>query len=108
MGIFFRKRIKIAPGISFNVNKKSTSLSIGPRGAKLNINKKGVYANTSIPGTGIYTRDKIASFNNRKKQSNSYKRNDSEIINQNPLQFIIIFSSLMLAVFIPLFGSGSW
>lgn len=41
MGFNFRKSIKIMPGLTLNLGKKSSSISIGPRGAKLNINSKG-------------------------------------------------------------------
>lgn len=36
MGLYFRKRIKILPGVHMNVSKSGTSWSIGPRGAKVN------------------------------------------------------------------------
>jgi hypothetical protein len=50
----FHKSIKILPGIRLNVGKKGiSSLSVGPRGAKLNIGNKGTRLTTSIPGTGI-------------------------------------------------------
>lgn len=39
-------------------------MSIGPRGAKINIGKRGTYVTTSIPGTGIYSRIKINENNN--------------------------------------------
>lgn len=37
MGILFRKRIKIAKGVHLNISKSGTSLSVGPRGAKVMI-----------------------------------------------------------------------
>lgn len=60
MGILFRKRIKIVKGVHLNVSKSGTSLSVGPRGAKVTIGRKGVYTNVGIPGTGLYTRQKIS------------------------------------------------
>jgi hypothetical protein len=36
------------------------SLSIGPRGAKLNISKKGAYINSNLPGSGIYNKTKVS------------------------------------------------
>ena len=56
----YRKRIKIAPGISINLSKSGISTSIGPRGAKVTIGPKGSYLNLGIPGTGIYSRQKIS------------------------------------------------
>ncbi len=41
MGLRFRKSVKIAPGIRVNFGKKGSSLSIGGRGATVNISKKG-------------------------------------------------------------------
>lgn len=55
MGWRFRKSIKIAPGIKINIGKKGvSSLSVGPRGAHINIGKNGTNLSTGIPGTGIY------------------------------------------------------
>ena len=56
----YRKRIKIAPGISINLSKSGISTSIGPRGAKVTIGPKGTYLSAGIPGTGIYSRQKIS------------------------------------------------
>lgn len=56
----FRRSIKVAPGVKLNVSKKGSSLSIGPKGAKLNVNSKGeIHRTVSIPGTGLYNREKI-------------------------------------------------
>lgn len=63
MGLKFRKRIKIAPGISINIGKSGiTSATIGKRGASLNIGKNGVKATTGIPGSGLsYTSGNLLS-----------------------------------------------
>lgn len=66
MGIRFRKRVKIAPGVNLNFSKSGTSVTVGGRGASVNIGKNGVYGNAGIPGTGIYMREKIVG---RKKTS---------------------------------------
>lgn len=73
MGLYFRKRIKILPGVHMNVSKTGTSWSVGPRGAKVNIGKRGTYVTTGIPGTGIYSRTKVSSnsTSNHKMQSNN-------------------------------------
>lgn len=59
MTILFRKRIKIAPGITINLSKSGISTTLGPKGFSVNIGKKGTYLNTGIPGTGIYQRQRI-------------------------------------------------
>ncbi|MFC3168708.1 DUF4236 domain-containing protein [Paracoccus fontiphilus] len=59
MGLRFRKRVKIAPGISLNFSKSGISANVGPRGANLSIGKKGTYLNSGIPGTGLSARTRL-------------------------------------------------
>lgn len=50
----FRKRIKIAPGVSLNVGKKSIGARVGGRGYGVSTNTKtGTRASVGFPGTGI-------------------------------------------------------
>ena len=56
----FRKRVKVAPGVTLNFSKNGVSTTIGPKGANINISKRGVYGNAGIPGTGLYKREKIS------------------------------------------------
>ena len=56
----YRKRIKIAPGVNVNLSKGGISASVGPKGAKVTFGKGGTYLNKSIPGTGLYSREKIS------------------------------------------------
>lgn len=73
----YRKRVKIAPGVHLNFSKNGVSTSIGPKGAKVTFGKNGTYMSTSIPGTGLYSRQKIgsgigsSSTTNRTNSSNS-------------------------------------
>jgi hypothetical protein len=54
MGWRFRRSFRIAPGIRLNMGKSGfTSLSIGGRGATLNLGKRGVTSTVSLPGTGL-------------------------------------------------------
>jgi hypothetical protein len=50
----FRRSIRILPGIRINLGKKSSSVSIGPRGAHMTL-RPGRTARTTvgIPGTGL-------------------------------------------------------
>lgn len=58
MGFKFRKRIKVAPGVTINISKSGVSSSIGKPGATVNIGKNGVKGTVGIPGTGAsYTKD---------------------------------------------------
>lgn len=110
MGLYFRKRIKILPGLTLNVSKSGTSWSVGPKGAKINMGKRGTYLTTGIPGTGIYSRTKINS-NKRKiacQQKELKRQQENNAINNNPLRFFVIFFSLWLSVMLPLFGGASW
>ena len=59
MAWFFRKRIRILPGVDINLSKSGVGLSVGPNGAKVSIGKRGTYLNTSIPGTGLYNRTRL-------------------------------------------------
>jgi Protein of unknown function (DUF4236)/Excalibur calcium-binding domain len=55
MGFRFRKSIKVAPGVRLNLTGKGlSSVSIGRKGARLNVGKKGVKGTIGIPGTGIH------------------------------------------------------
>ena len=111
MGLYFRKRVKILPGVHLNISKTGTSWSVGPRGASVNVGKRGVYVNTGIPGTGIYSRTKISGGsgnNNSDKHYSSKGEQENEAINSNPLRFILIFLFLLASVMIPLFTSASW
>lgn len=56
----FRKSVKIAPGIRLNFSKSGMSTTIGGRGSSINIGKRGVYHNMSIPGTGLSNRTRLA------------------------------------------------
>jgi SpoVK/Ycf46/Vps4 family AAA+-type ATPase len=55
----YRKRIKVAPGVTLNVSRKGVSTTFGVRGASITSGRNGTYLNTGIPGTGIYNRRKI-------------------------------------------------
>ena len=55
----FKKRKKIAPGVHLNFSKKGVSTSFGVKGFSITMGKRGTYLNTSIPGTGIYNRQKL-------------------------------------------------
>lgn len=56
----FRRRIKLAPGVHLNWSSGGVSWSLGPRGASYTFGKRGVYRNLGIPGTGLYSRERIS------------------------------------------------
>ncbi len=53
MGFRFRKRIKIAPGISLNLSKSGVSTSLGGKGLTVNVGRGKTRTTAGIPGTGI-------------------------------------------------------
>ena len=58
MGFRFRKRLRILPGLWLNLSKRGGSLSVGGRGATVNLNSKGVQQTIGIPGSGVSYRTK--------------------------------------------------
>lgn len=56
----YRKRIKIAKGVNLNLSKNNIALSVGPKGLRTSVCKKGVHQYTSIPQTGLYSRKRIS------------------------------------------------
>jgi hypothetical protein len=53
MGLRFRRRIRLLPGIAVNLSKTGASLSVGGRGGTVNFGPRGTRTTLSIPGTGI-------------------------------------------------------
>lgn len=54
MGTRFRRSFKVAPGVRVNLNKKSASISFGPKGLKHTISTTGKsHTTVGIPGTGL-------------------------------------------------------
>jgi len=58
----FRKRIKVIPGVYINLSKSGISANAGVRGASLTFRSDGVYRNLGVPGTGLYSREKVANY----------------------------------------------
>ena len=55
MGMRFRKSFKIAPGVKFNVNKKSVGMTFGGKGVHYTVNSSGRRTTSvGVPGTGLY------------------------------------------------------
>ena len=58
----FRRRIKVIPGVYINLSKSGVSANTGIRGASLTFRSDGVYRNLGLPGTGIYSRQKVGNY----------------------------------------------
>ena len=55
----FRRSVRLLPGVRLNICKTGTSVSVGGRGATVNISKRGVYGTAGIPGTGFSVRERL-------------------------------------------------
>jgi Protein of unknown function (DUF4236) len=53
MGFKFQKRIKLMPGITFNLSKKGVSTSFGKTGARITLGHGQTRITTGLPGSGI-------------------------------------------------------
>jgi len=62
----FQKRVKLMPGVRLNISKSGVSASVGGRGGSITVGKRGVFANASIPGTGLSQQTRLSG---RRKQS---------------------------------------
>lgn len=76
----YRKRVNIAPGVTLNFSKNGVSTSVGPKGARLSFGPNGTYLNTSIPGTGLYRRQKIGGGNNKTTNEPNPKQYDDNAL----------------------------
>ena len=59
MGLRLQKRITLFKGLTLNLSKTGASVSIGARGARLNIRGDKVTGSVGIPGTGISYRQRL-------------------------------------------------
>jgi hypothetical protein len=64
MGFRFHKRLRIIPGLWLNISKKGGSLSVGGRGATINVNREGHQETVGLPGSGLSYRTKRRKFRN--------------------------------------------
>ena len=100
----WRKRKTLIPGVRLNFGKKGISTSIGPRGASLTFGPNGTYLNTSIPGTGLYNRQKIGG-KNTSNQMTTDKTGCKDIF-LKILSFILWF--IVIIFILAAFFSKTW
>jgi hypothetical protein len=55
----FRKSFKVIPGVRLNLTARGLSATFGAAPFSINVGPRGVYRNISIPGTGIWDRQRI-------------------------------------------------
>ena len=71
MALRFRKSIKLAPGVRWNLSGSGSSWTLGPKGASVGVGKRGTFLNTGIPGTGLYSRGKLSGGSEPRPQPSS-------------------------------------
>jgi len=57
MGFRFQKRIRLFKGLTLNLSKTGTSLSVGGPGASINLKGDKVTGTVGVPGTGMSYRN---------------------------------------------------
>lgn len=102
MAINFRKRKKILPGVYLNFSKTGISTTVGPRGANVNFGKKGAFLNTGVPGTGLYSRQKIGGGNGSKRPLTL--NNDFVSNTNNAKSYKTKTTTIILALFLGTLG----
>lgn len=92
MAIRFRKSIKLAPGIRWNISGSGSSWTVGPRGASVGIGKRGAFLNTGIPGTGLSSRSRLVDSSSAQVGSEAALANSvsmtCEILTDGTLSFV--------------------
>lgn len=103
MGLYWRRSTKILPGVRINWSKSGPSLSVGPKGAKVNVGRRGTYVSGGIPGTGLYYRQKVGG-GSRKSGSTPFTTNPTFGFSKNgclvSVAIIVILSLLFSGNFI--------
>lgn len=89
MGLKFRRRQKLFPGVYINFSAKGISTTVGAKGLSLNFNKTGTYLNTGIPGTGLYDRKKISGKGKTRKSKIEHNEK-SDIVDNEPNSYVFI------------------
>jgi hypothetical protein len=74
MGWRFRKTFRVLPGIKLNVTARGLSATLGAAPFSINVGPRGVYRNVSIPGTGIWDRQRIGGLS--PQSSDQHPRSD--------------------------------
>lgn len=73
----FRKTYKILPGVRLNLSKGGVSVSVGPKGYRLNFGKQGVRQTIDFPGEGLsHTSYLFKTDDGKEKGSEKNERRD--------------------------------
>lgn len=96
MGLRFRKSIKICKGVRVNFSKSGISYTLGVKGASVSVGKKGAYLNAGIPGTGIYSRERIGGSSTR--TSSPQKPTSAPVKKPLPSEVVVVMNDKGLVV----------
>lgn len=55
----FRKTFKVLPGVKLNLTRHGLSATLGTAPFSVNVGPRGVYRSVSIPGTGVWNRERL-------------------------------------------------
>jgi hypothetical protein len=91
MGLRFRRRLSIAPGVLLNLGKRGASLSVGRRGARITIGHGQIRETVGLPGTGIsYT----ATTGRRRRQVRKQASIPMTLFVLGILVYVVIYAAL--------------
>lgn len=94
MAINFRKSKSFGP-FRFTLSKSGISSSFGVKGLRLSSGPRGVHSTVGIPGTGIYSRNKIS---NTTHIGPKWNRWDSKFGVFAKIMCAVIFGPIALAI----------
>ncbi len=69
MGFRFRRSVKLMPGVRLNVGLGRSSLTLGGRGATVNLSSRGARTTLGIPGTGLSWTSRTGSSSGRNRST---------------------------------------
>lgn len=93
----FRRRFKIAPGVTLNVGKKSVGVRVGGRGYGVSANSRtGTRATVGIPGSGF-------SYSTSARRAKSYRANSGAQNASGCLGWLIAGSAIIAVSFRSIF-----
>lgn len=96
MGIRFRKRVKIAPGVHLNIGKESAGVSVGSKCSGISYNSKtGARKRFSVPGTGVSYSEKIGGTSDVSLTSKKHKTIRKEVFS---LAILIVIAGILAQI----------
>ena len=76
MALRFRRSIKLAPGLRWNISGSGSSWTIGPRGASVGIGKRGASFNLGLPGTGLSSRSQLTGASSTPRRTSNQPKSE--------------------------------